>query len=217
MKKLLTTMILALAFAGTAQAQVLELTTWPAIPAVTAVEDTQLPETTEQEQATLAADVEADRVPCNPYREACEGHPGSPYPAAPRPNIPCGFARPCPDGSSVPVVPRPEVPPLVNLTTALVIGDKTPVQAPTYFCFVNLSAKVPGFTTGDQIMLASRATGSTGAFTPTFTINTANGTASLTVPASFATGKEWQATEMESGEKSNIVAVSNALPIICGA
>ena len=198
MRRLLFIIILALSLAGSASAQ------W-ADPGGTKTAQMYNYVATELPAAVTSSGPAArPPIPDNPVPET-----------TPRANVPCGYAHACDDGSSVRVVPRPDVPPLVDLTTGLTLGEHAPVEAPVYFCYITFNAKVPGFVTGDQIRLGSRPQGSTGVFQTAFIINTATGTASLTVSANLVAGKEWQATETATGEKSAVVTITNALPISC--
>jgi hypothetical protein len=233
MKRLIITLILALGVAAPANAQVLELTTWPAIPAAQGVNDAapQSPssedadveavgdraQTSEGTHAADQADVatqEAQSVAVVASEALNTGRPGTnPPPATDRPTVPCGFAHACPDGSSVPVVPRPTVPKLISVTGALVVGDRLPVQAPLYECFFNFQVDAIGAGPLTPVTLSRRDLGSSGLFVKTYVVDAVNGHATLTVPIRDASG-EWRASYF--GDTSNTFTVSDAFWIGCG-
>lgn len=193
MNRVILIVIAALALCGTANAQVLEKSTWPL-------------------HSVIASSVVVNTAVAPPSEITTEALVDSGRPSVPEPPsglgrvpVPCGGATLCPGQSPIPA-PRPTVPTLVTLTTELVLDSGN--------CYIRFTGDVVGFPNGEFVTFGVRNYGSTGIFVTAYSTFTFQGNAVIQVPVR-GVGGEYQAAW--GAERSNVVTVSNAFPLICGA
>lgn len=192
---ILTVAVVALLAPAASNAQVLELTTWPAVHVVAAP------------VAAAPAMVPALLADETPAASTASSRPPVPEPPTGlgRAAVPCGGARSC-DGGPPIVQPRPVVPPLVTLTAPF-------TMTPDFRCYVTFEATIPAGT-GELVTFGRRNYGSTGPFVTVYAAYTVNGKASILTPAATS-GGEWQAVWGLETSGLPPLTVSNAIPVGC--